>query len=177
MMGLADSIVCVCVQTKEQMLQSWNKSCEILAALFAKDADDRELEAEKEPCLRGMKHNRSSFRVAELSLPCNMTTTKAHSETASWRSLIYLYLFLNVETDKMSTTKTEDVIHASLPDVEAPAPRSPTAIIIEPNSAQIREELQRFARSEQSAADTRYDLKVKEMMAQYNNCLTDACMA
>lgn len=150
----------VCFRAKDQMLQSLKASWGLLTSLFENHANDEYLETERRAHTRTMKRNRSSFCLNESS-----------------------------SVHKMSSAKRGDTFCAapSAPDAEAPILRSPillptlprtdALIMTAPNSAQIREELQRFARIQQDAKDTKYNINVKERMAEFNNRLTDSCMS
>ena len=147
-MRLIDRVDCVCGRGKENVMLSWHASWGFLTSLF--EDGDQTMPTSNQ---RAMKRNRSSFRLA----------TESNSVSPAKRN----------NTVRGSTQGMHTAPSIPMPSLE----RTGTLIMIAPNSAQIREELQRFARSQQDAADTRYHLKVVERMAQLNNCLTDSCVS
>lgn len=149
-MRLIDRVDCVCGRGKDNVMLSWHASWGFLTSLFQ---DDQTMPTSNE---RVMKRNRSSFQLATESN--NAAPSKRNNTMHGW------------------TQETHEV-HVA-PSIPMPRlERTGTLTMIAPNSAQIREELQRFARSQQDAADTRYHLKVLEKMTQFNNCLTDSCVS
>lgn len=149
MMRLIDSVECVCGRGKERVMLSCQASWGFLTSVFEDDSHN------SVPCQqRVMKRNHSSFHLA--TEPMNVAPAKGINNTMR---------------GPMREAQIAPAI--PMPSLE----RTGTLIMIAPNSAQIREELQRFARSQQDAADTRYHLKVVERMAQLNNCLTDSCVS
>ena len=148
-MRLVDRADCMCGRGKERAMLPWYARWGFLTSLFQ---DDGKITTPSNQCV--MKRNRSLFWPA--TEPINVVPSKKNN-------------------DAVCGPTQEAHFAPSIPMLSLE--RTGTLIMIAPNSVEIREELQRFAQSQQDAADTRYHLEVMQRMEQLNNCLTDSCVS